>query len=171
MPCRHPKNLILLAFLALPVMAQAPPPSPAEQELQQPLDLADGKPTQTQAPPPAPSGARALLSTLLVAGLAGGGLWAFRKYGVRKLPGAGGSRLKVEESLALGDRRFVSILRADEERFLLALTPQGIQLLGRLDGPEAAPGGGFAEALDRQVDMTRPMPVKDMEALLKGNPS
>ncbi len=169
MRCCRPKSLILLAFLAFPALAQAPPASPSEQELQQPLDLADGKPTQAQTPPPAPSGWRALGSTLLVAGLAGGGLWAFRKYGVRKLPGSGGSRLKIEESLALGDRRFVSILRADGEQFLVALTPQGIQLLGRLDGPEAAPGGGFAQALDRQVEMTRPMPVKDMEALLKGD--
>ena len=45
-------------------------------------------------------------------GAGGRGLWAFRKWGASRLPGAGGSRLKVEETLALGDRRFVSILKA-----------------------------------------------------------
>lgn len=162
------RSLALLPILALPTFSQSPPPSPAERELQQPLELGDGKPTQAQAPPPPPSGWRALGSTLMVVGLAGGGLWAFRRYASKKLPGSGGSRLKVEESLALGDRRFVSILKADDERFLVALTPQGIQLLGRLESHASVPETDFAQALNQQVDMTRPMPVRDVEALLKG---
>lgn len=161
--------LIALGFLALPAGAQATPPSPAEKELQQPLTLGDEKPTQGQVTAPPPSGWRALGSTILVLGLAGGALWALRRYGVKKLPGSGGTRLKVEETLALGERRFVSILSADGESFLVALTPQGISLLGRLDGVSAAPGGDFSEALQQHVEVTRPMPVKDMEALIKGD--
>ncbi|HEX4845992.1 MAG TPA: flagellar biosynthetic protein FliO, partial [Geothrix sp.] len=111
----------------------APPPTPAEKELQAPLTLDDGKPTPGQAPEAAPSGLRAFGSLVLVLGLAGASLWALKKYGRGRIPGGGGGKLRVEETLALGDRRYVSILDAEGERFLIALTPQGIQLISRLD--------------------------------------
>ena len=165
------KRFILLGTLlglGLAGFAQAPAPSPAEKELQAPLTLDDGKPTQGGAAPGAgPSGWRALGSLVLVSGLAGGGLWAFRRWGASRLPGSGGMRLKVEETLALGDRRFVSILKVDEERFLIALGPQGVSLMTRLDNVEAGGPPRFAEALDRQVSLGAPMAVRDMEAMLK----
>jgi flagellar biogenesis protein FliO len=164
------KILLCLGIIgasAFGLLAQTPPPSPAEKELQQPLALDDVKPTQGQAPRNEPSGWRAFGSTLVVVGLAGGGLWAFRKYGIKKFPGSGGSRLKVEESLALGDRRFVSILRADEERFLIALTPQGITLLARMDGVETPPPESFGKALEHHVELTRPTSVREVEAMMK----
>ncbi len=166
------KALLCLGILgaaALGLGAQAPPPSPAEKELQQPLVLDDVKPTQGSAVRSEPSAWRAFGSTLLVIGLAGGGLWAFRKYGAKRLPGSGGSRLKVEETLALGDRRFVSILRAEDERFLIALSPQGITLLARMDGVETAPPDSFGEALDHHVELTRPASVREVEAMMKGD--
>jgi flagellar biogenesis protein FliO len=144
-----------------------PPPSPAEKELQAPLTLEDGKPTQGQATVAPPSGLRALGSLILVLGLAGASLWALKKYGRGRIPGGGGGRLRVEETLALGDRRFVSILDVEGDRFLLALTPQGIQLISRLDPSERGGASTFDEALSRQVDLGRPVPVKEMEALLK----
>jgi flagellar biogenesis protein FliO len=146
----------------------APPPSPAEKELQAPLTLEDGKPTP-QAQEAAPSGLRAFGSLVLVIGLAGASLWALKKYGRGRVPGSGSGRLRVEETLALGDRRFVSILDAEGERFLIALTPQGIHLLSRLDPVGGEAPGSFDEALSRQVDLGRPVPVKEMEALLKQN--
>lgn len=167
------KRLILLSALAVlgfGAMAQTPPataPSPSERELQAPLSLDDGKPTQASAPAPGPSGWRALGSLLLVSGLAGCGLWAFRRWGANKLPGSGGARLKVEETLALGDRRFVSILKVDEERFLIALSPQGVNLMTRLDSVEAGGPAEFERALERQVNLTTPMAVRDVEAMLK----
>ena len=144
-----------------------PPPSPAEKELQAPLTLEDGKPTPGQAPEAAPSGLRTFGSLVLVLGLAGLSLWALKKYGRGRVPGGGGGKLKVEETLALGDRRFVSILDAEGERFLIALTPQGIQLLSKLDPADRGTSDTFDEALSRQVDLGRPVPVKEMEALLK----
>jgi flagellar biogenesis protein FliO len=131
------------------------------------LTLEDGKPTPGQTPDPGPSGLRAFGSLVLVLGLAGASLWALKKYGRGRLPGAGGGKLKVEETLAMGDRRFVSILDAEGERFLIALTPQGISLLARLDSPEAGQTGTFDDALARQVDLGRPVPVMEMEALLR----
>ena len=145
----------------------APPQTASEKELQAPLTLDDGKPTQGPAAPAEPSGLKAFGSLVLVLGLAGGSLWALKKYGRGRLPGGGGGKLRVEESLALGDRRFVSILNAEEERFLIALTPQGITLLSRLDPGDRGEPGTFDEALARQVDLGRPVPVKEMEALLK----
>jgi flagellar biogenesis protein FliO len=171
------KRLILLSALAgmsFGAMAQAPPataPSPSERELQAPLSLDDGKPTQSATSAPGPSGWRALGSLLLVSGLAGGGLWAFRKWGANKLPGSGGVRMRVEETLALGDRRFVSILKVDEERFLIALSPQGLNLMTRLDSVEAGGPPEFEQALERQVNLATPMPVRDVEAMLKRDPS
>jgi len=154
--------------MGLGLWAQAPPPSPSEQALQAPLNLDDGKPTLTASGDHAgPSALRAVGSMLLVVGLAGGGLWAFRKWGANKLPGSGGARLKVEETLALGDRRFVSILKVDEERFLIALSPQGLSLMTRLDNVEAGGPGRFDQALERQVNLSTPMPVRDMEAMLQ----
>ena len=59
------------------------------------------------------------------------------------------------------------ILDVEGERFLLALTPQSISLLSRLDPGDRGEPGTFDEALSRQVDLGRPVPVKEMEALLK----
>jgi flagellar biogenesis protein FliO len=164
-------GLGLLAGLGL--MAQGAdrsplPPTASEKELQAPLTLEDGKPTpQGQKPESGPSGLRAFGSLVMVLGLAGVSLWALKKYGKGRLPGSGGGRLKVEETLALGDRRFVSILNAEGERFLIGLTPAGISLLSRLDPGDRGEAETFDEALSRQVDLGRPVPVREMEAMLK----
>ncbi len=160
----------LLAGLALGAQGSTPaplPPTASEKELQAPLTLEDGKPTPAQAPEAPASGWRAFGSLVLVLGLAGASLWGLKKYGRGRLPGSGGGKLRVEETLALGDRRFVSILEVEGERFLLALTPQSISLLSRLDPGDRGEPGTFDEALSRQVDLGRPVPVKEMEALLK----
>jgi flagellar biosynthetic protein FliO len=163
-------SLGLLAGLGLGAQGSgrsAPPPSPSERELQAPLTLEDGKPTQGQAPEPAASGLRTFGSLVLVLGLAGVSLWALKKYGRGRIPGGGGGKLKVQETLSLGDRRFVSILEVEGQRFLIALTPQGISLLSRLDPEDRGEPGTFDEALSRQVDLGRPVPVREMEAMLK----
>ena len=158
----------LLLWPAFPAHGQTTPPGPSEQELRAPLNLNDEKPTQSRVPASEPSALRAFGSVLLVLGLAGGGLWAFRKWGAKRMPGSGGTRIQVEETLNLGDRRFVSILRADDEKFLVALGPQGITLLARLDNLETP---AFAQELDQRMALSHPMAVKDMEALIKGEPS
>lgn len=160
--------LLTIGLLLWPVgqaFPQAPPPGPSEKELQAPLNLSDENSTQSR-PVSEPSGWRAFGSVVLVLGLAGGGLWAFRKWGAKRMPGSGGARLKVEETLNLGDRRFVSILKADDELFLVALSPQGITLLSRLDNLQAPP---FGQELTQQLELNRPMPVKDVEAMINGD--
>ncbi|MBI4911549.1 MAG: FliO/MopB family protein [Acidobacteria bacterium] len=159
-------SLGMLAGLALWGQSPPPAPTPAEKELQSPITLEDGKPT---LPPEGPSALRAFGSLVLVLGVAGAGLWALRRWGLKRIPGSGGGRLKVEESLALGDRRFVSILRAEEERFLIALSPAGITLLARLEGPHAE-SAVFAEALSREQAVQVQGPVREVEAMLRGEP-
>jgi len=163
-------SLGLMAGLGLGAQTSdrsALPPTASEKELQAPLTLEDGKPTPGQPAEAPPSGLRAFGSLVLVLGLAGASLWALKKYGRGRMPGGGGAKLKVEETLALGDRRFVSILEVEGERFLIALTPQGINLLSRLDPGDRGEPDTFDDALSRQVDLGRPVPVKEMEALLK----
>lgn len=142
--------------------------STSEKELLQPISIDDVKPAKGQSYEAVPSGWRAFGSTMTVVGLACGALWAFRKYGSKRLPGSGGNRIKVEETLALGEKRFVSILKADEEKFLIALSPQGITLLARLDNLEMPVQGNFVNAFEDHVGSVRPVPVKEMEALISG---
>jgi flagellar biogenesis protein FliO len=45
-------------------------------------------------------------------------------------------RLRVCETLSLGEKRFIAVVEYDRQKFLLAGTPQNISLLQRLDeGP------------------------------------
>lgn len=148
--------------LGILALAQAPPPTPSEQALQEKLTLDDGKPTQGPVQVQEPSVWRAMGSLVLVLGLAGGGLYLLRRYGAKRLPGAGGNRLKVEETLALGDRRFVAILKADDEHFLIGLTPQGVTCLSRLHG-----GVPFEANLEAAQELTAPVPVRDFERLMQ----
>jgi flagellar biogenesis protein FliO len=162
-------SLGLLLWPGVPAYSQASAPSSSEKELQAPLNLTDEKPTQAPPTGSEPSGWRAFGSVILVLGLAGGGLWAFRRWGAKRMPGSGGARIKVEETLSLGDRRFISILKADDEKFLIALSPQGITLLSRMDHFEAADAEpGFGAALGQQMELNGPMPVKDVEAMING---
>jgi flagellar biogenesis protein FliO len=49
-------------------------------------------------------------------------------------------RLRLCESLPLGDRRFVAVVEFEQERFLLGGTPSSLVLLSRLaDGGRALP--------------------------------
>lgn len=43
-------------------------------------------------------------------------------------------RLRVAETVSLGEKRFVSILQVDGEQFLLGGSPSNIVLLAKLDG-------------------------------------
>ena len=120
---------------------------------------------QTQEIENPPSAWKSLGSLIFVLCIAGGGVWALRKWGIKKLPGSGGNRIKIEETLALGERRFVSILKVDDESFLIASYPQGLSLLARLDGSVEP---GFDQQLGRQMQIQAPIPVREMEAQLNG---
>jgi len=178
-PCREFDVFIRGLFFSLTLAfaataqspRQAPVPSPSEQALQESMQMGEGDVNpQTQnadtplAKPPSPW--RAFGSLAFVLAIAGAGVWALRKWGIKRLPGSGGSRMKIEETLALGERRYVSILKVDEERFLISSFPSGIGFLARLD---LTVEPGFGHALEQQIQIQAPIPVRDMEARLKGD--
>ena len=48
-------------------------------------------------------------------------------------------RLRLCETLALGERRFVAVLEFEQTRFLLGGTASSLVVLARLEGPQAPP--------------------------------
>jgi Flagellar biosynthesis protein, FliO len=57
-------------------------------------------------------------------------------------------RLRVVESVSLGEKRFVSILNVDGEQFLIGGSTSNIALLAKLDGEQTT---SFEKALARSV--------------------
>jgi len=51
---------------------------------------------------------------------------------MRRMSSRGAKRLRLAESLGLGDRRFVAVVEFEEERFLLGGTASSLVLLARL---------------------------------------
>lgn len=62
---------------------------------------------------------------------------AFRRTPLARLTIRAGRRLRLRETLSLGDRRMVAILECDGKQFLLAASAQSISLLAPLDRPDA----------------------------------
>ena len=59
-------------------------------------------------------------------------------------------RLKVAETVSLGEKRFVSILQVDGEQFLVGGSPSNIVLLARLEAkPDTFGAGSFESAFSR----------------------
>ncbi|NHI00159.1 flagellar biosynthetic protein FliO [Oceanimonas sp. MB9] len=80
------------------------------------------------------------LSSALVIGLLLVLGWAVRRL---KLPALGGNRqLRVVTSLALGHKEKLVVVQVGEEQWLLGITPQNINRLGKLDHPLAEPQAG-----------------------------
>ena len=69
-------------------------------------------------------------------------------------------RLRLCESLPLGERRFVAVVEFDEARFLVGGTPSSLVLLSRLqdagkgaeDEPEKAPSNAAKEK-EREIEI------------------
>jgi flagellar protein FliO/FliZ len=72
----------------------------------------------------------------LVLGLVGAAGIAMKKFGGGALPGGKNRRLQVVESLGLGARHRLYLVRCDGNEHLVVLGPQGAIALG--DGKEAA---------------------------------
>lgn len=56
-------------------------------------------------------------------------------------------RLRVAETVSLGEKRFVSILQVDGEQFLLGGSPSNITLLARLESKPEIPGRDSFESI------------------------
>ncbi len=56
-------------------------------------------------------------------------------------------RLRVAETVSLGEKRFISILRVDGEQFLVGGSPSNIVLLAKLEEKPEAPGAKSFESV------------------------
>ncbi|MDP5290720.1 flagellar biosynthetic protein FliO [Oceanimonas sp. CHS3-5] len=80
------------------------------------------------------------MSSALVIGLLLALGWGLRRL---KLPALGGNRqLRVITSLALGHKEKLVVVQVGEEQWLLGITPQNINRLGKLEQPLEAPQAG-----------------------------
>jgi len=58
-------------------------------------------------------------------------------------------RLRVAETVSLGEKRFVSILQVDGEQFLVGGSPSSVVLLAKLEGKPEVVGEGFENVISR----------------------
>ena len=81
-----------------------------------------------------------------------GGVWLFRNWQRLTVQKSGGARLNLIEVKSLGQRQALYVIGYQQQRMLLASTPNGVTLLSHLpaaeEAPEAAPAPklSFAEA-------------------------
>lgn len=61
-------------------------------------------------------------------------------------------RLKVAETVSLGEKRFVSILQVDGEQFLVGGSPSNVVLLAKLEGKPGTLGAGSFESVFSRVE-------------------
>lgn len=61
-------------------------------------------------------------------------------------------RLKVAETVSLGEKRFVSILQVDGEQFLVGGSPSSIVLLAKLESKLEAPGERSFDSVFSRVE-------------------
>ncbi len=76
--------------------------------------------------------------------------WLARQKGLQLLQPRT-RRLQVHETVQLGDKRFVSILRVDGEQFLIGGSPSGVSLLAELKPDTPATFSAVLETESRQA--------------------
>ena len=101
--------------------------------------------------PPGLNPIRTILALAAVAALLGVMVWSLRRSGWRGGGARGTSRIAIETSMALGDRRSLMVVLVDARRLLIGVTPAQVSLVTELQGqaPE------FAPVLDRRMDEGR----------------
>jgi flagellar biogenesis protein FliO len=96
---------------------------------------------------------RVLGALALVVAIFLGGVWLFRNWQRLSIRRGGAPKLNVLEVRSLGGRHALYVVGYEHERFLLAASPAGVQLVSHLppgdDAPPgtAAPQPSFAQAL------------------------
>jgi flagellar biogenesis protein FliO len=101
---------------------------------------------------------RVMLALALVLGIFLGGVWLFRNWQRLTLHRGRAPKLNVIEARSLGGRHALYVVGYEQERFLVAASPTGINLLTHLqpaepgENPEAAPApASFAQALAQKL--------------------
>lgn len=90
-------------------------------------------------------------SLVLVFGLLGGVLWGLKRMQSRLQVTQGSRRLQVIDSLSLGARQKLVLVRADGHQVLVGVSPGQMTALGQWTGDDAEARTGFAQALQAQA--------------------
>ena len=89
-------------------------------------------------------------SLVLVFGLLGGVLWGLKRMQSRLQSAQPGRRIQVLDSLSIGARQKLLLVRVDGRQVLLGVSPGQMTSLGQWSGDEAAARSGFAQALQAE---------------------
>ena len=87
---------------------------------------------------------RVMGALALVIGLFLGGVWVFKNWQRLAIQRGHAPKLSVLETRSLGGRHAIFVIGYDQERFLIASSPGGVNLLSHL--PPATPGDAPAPA-------------------------
>jgi flagellar biogenesis protein FliO len=129
-----------------------------------PLQAAPGDPTNAIAalsPPTLPEVGPSILrifgSLAIVIGIFLGGVWLYRNWQRLTLRRGRVPRLNILETRPLGGRQAIHVIGYESDRFLIASSAAGIQLLSHLPPAEAeetasaTAAPSFAQALNRML--------------------
>ena len=86
---------------------------------------------------------RIIGSLLLVFGLMGALLWGLRRMQMKIGPAMPGRRLLIVETVGVGPRQKMALVRVDGQEFLVGLSPGQMTALGQW--PVAAKAASFAQ--------------------------
>ena len=117
-----------------------------------------------QLPDAGPSVHRVMGALALVIGIFLGGVWLFRNWQRLTIQRGRSPKLNVIETRPLGGKHALYVVGYEQERFLLASSPAGVNLLSHLptapaDDPTAAQPAGLAPSF-----------AQALTQVLKGNP-
>ncbi len=122
-------GLMILAVFLVPAYGQVTYFPPTDQV--QAAPAGDAQDAETQFPIARTIGGLGLVVCVMI-----GAYFAARKFAPRYFTKAGSDRnLKVIETLAMGDRRSISLIEVANNRFLVGNTPHQINLLAALPEP------------------------------------
>lgn len=115
--------------------------------------------TLPQLPDAGPSVLRVMGALALVIGIFLGGAWLYRNWQRLTVQRGRAPKLNVIETRPLGGKHALYVIGYEQERFLLASSPAGVNLLSHLPSAEekgeaeetkpAAPAPSFAQALSQ----------------------
>lgn len=80
---------------------------------------------------------------------------AVAKWIAKHRPQTQPRRLRLRESVVLGEKRFVAVIEFEHQRFLIGGAAQSVQLLARLDSPSSAPSELFGDVLGTRHEVTQ----------------
>jgi flagellar biogenesis protein FliO len=134
-------RLAVAAALALPALAPAAPPEPAAKPgpaatpATTPEPLTYSPPTWPEPPAVAPLLLRLTMATGIVLALGGAASWAVRRNAARQPAGKTDPRLRLLETLPLGNGTGLYLVECCGRRFVAGVSPSGFRSLAPLPEP------------------------------------